>query len=217
MHFLVKPSEGAGCPILPARSWGRHDAISPSWFLLTLQFICDDKRIYPTRMAHTDPGPGRLGLNSAALTHFSQQNVAFLVAHRGERFHPDLLGCAECSWVPYECVGLSAMGRKLLLQNLKGRNFQQKMHCRGWESRCCSSALPEFSSGCLLIQFSFCTWSKKSWKQELQFSCLPRKQQNDCWVHWNRLEKLTFASLIQAQERHTVTAPCIGSASLVAK
>lgn len=113
-------------------------------------------------MARTDPGPGRLGLNSAAQTHFSKQSVAFLVACREERFHPNLLGRAVCSRVPYECVGLSAMGRKLLLQNSRGRNFQQKMHCRGWESWCCSSILPEFSSGCLLIQFSFCTWSKRS-------------------------------------------------------
>lgn len=82
-------------------------------------------------MAHTDAGPGRLGLNSAAQTHFTEQNVAFLVACGEERFHPDLLGCAVCSWVPYECIGLSAMGRKLLLQNLKGRNFQQKIHCKG--------------------------------------------------------------------------------------
>lgn len=35
-------------------------------------------------------------------------------------------------------------------------------------------------------------------------------------MRWNCLEKLTFASLTQAQELRTVTAPCVGSASLVA-
>lgn len=107
-------------------------AAHPVFFPLfnVLSIPGDKKRIYAAAPAHTDPGPSRLGLNSAAQTHFSKQNVDFLVACREERFHPNFFGCAVCSRVPYECVGLSAMGRKVSLQNLKGRNFQQKMHCR---------------------------------------------------------------------------------------
>lgn len=139
-------------------------AAHPVFFSLFpfLSFLGDKRRIYATTPAHMDPGPGSLGLNSAAQTPFFKQDVEFLMVCREERFHPDLSGCAVCSRVPYECVGLSVMGRKLSLQHLKGRNFQQTKHCRRQETCCCSSILFEYSSVCLQMRFQIRICSKRN-------------------------------------------------------
>lgn len=201
---------GAGEDTMPAAH--------PVFFLLFtfLSFLGIKKRIYATAPAHMDPGPGSLGLNSAAQTPFFKQDVEFLMVCREERFHPDLSGCAVCSRVPYECVGLSVMGRKHSLQHLKGRNFQQTKHSRRQETCCCSSILNIHLFVCRCGFKSAYGARGASWKREIRFSCLPRKQQNDCWMPWNCLEKLISASWIQAWELHIVTAPCVGSTLLLA-
>lgn len=83
------------------------------------------------------------------------------------------------------------------------------MRCRRGESWCHGSTLFEFSS----VFLSTCVAKGESWKQELEFFCLPSKRQSYWWM---RRKNLISASWIQAQELHMVTAPCAGSASLAA-
>lgn len=129
---MVKPNRDVRCPI-PSVQWrstrgGTFPAAHPIFFPLfnLLSFPGDKKRMYAVALAHVDSRPGRLGVNSTAQTHFSKQNVEFLVACGEERFLPSLFGCAVCSWVPYERVVLSTMGRKLWLRDVKRRNFHRR-------------------------------------------------------------------------------------------
>lgn len=127
-------------------------AARPVFFPLLdlLSFPGDKKRIYATAPACTEPGPSRLGQNSAARTRFSKQNVEFLVASREERFHPNLFGRAVCSRVPYECVGLSAMGRKLSLRNLQRTDIFSRKCVAGDESP--DAAVPRYLDFHLVVR-----------------------------------------------------------------